>query len=106
MKYAFAAGMDNSEAIAAALVPYFSKTRDPETINRIYNLYDNITASDILENAKKYLTDKRLVVVSLSHEALPASERASGSIDELVEISKQAAPDIKTVLLQSCCLRP
>lgn len=101
MKYSFAAGMDNSEAIAAALVRYFTKTRDPETINRLYNLYDNITASDILENAKKYLTDKRLVVVSLSYEALPASERGAGSIDELVEMSKQAAPDIKTVLLQS-----
>ena len=101
LKYAFAAGMDNSEAIAEALVPYFTKTRDPETINRIYNLYDNITASDIRENAKKYLTDKRLVVVSLSHETLPVSERASGSIEGLVEISKQTAPEIKTVLLQS-----
>ena len=101
MKYSFAAGMDNSEAIAAALVPYFTKTRDPETINRVYNLYDNITASDIRENANKYLTDKRLVVISLSHEALPASEHAAGSIDRFVEMSKQAAPDIKTVLLQS-----
>jgi zinc protease len=101
MKYSFAAGMDNSEAIAAALVPYFTKTRDPETINRVYNLYDNITASDILENAKKYLTDKRLVVVSLSHETLPASERAAGSIDEFAEMSKKAAPEIKTVLLRS-----
>ena len=101
IKYAFAAGMDNSEAIAGALVPYIIKSRDPETINRAYDLYDSITASDIQENANKYLTDKRLVVVSLSHEALPAVECASGSIDRLVEISKQAAPEIKTVLQQS-----
>jgi len=101
IKYAFAAGMDNSEAIAGALVPYIIKSRDPETINRVYDLYDSITASDIQENANKYLTDKRLVVVSLSHEALPAVECASGSIDALVEISKQAAPEIKTVLQQS-----
>ena len=64
--------MDNSEAIASALVPYVSKTRDPETINRVYKIYDNITASDIQKNADKYLTDKGLVVVSLSHDALPA----------------------------------
>lgn len=101
MKYSFAAGMDNSEAIAVALVRYFTKTRDPETINLIYNLYDNITASDIRESAKKYLTDNRLVVISLSHEALTASERGAGSVDKLVETLKQQAPDIRTVLLQS-----
>ena len=101
IKYSFAAGMDNSEAIASALVPYVSKTRDPETINRVYKIYDNITASDIQKNADKYLTDKGLVVVSLSHDALPASKLPAGSVDELVKMSEKAAPEIRTVLLQS-----
>ncbi len=101
IRYSFAAGMDNSEAIASALVPYMARTRDPEAINRVYNLYDNVTASDIQENAKKYVTDRKLVVITLSHEPLPSSEPAAGSIDEIVKNSKQAPPDIKTVLLQS-----
>lgn len=101
IKYGFAAGMDNSEAIAGALVPYFVKSRDPETINRTYRLYDTVNATDIMENANKYLTDKRLVVVSLSHDALPSIESKTGSIDKLVETEKLAVPEIKTILLKS-----
>lgn len=101
LKYSFASNMDNSEAIASALVSFVAKTREPETINQVYNLYDNITADVIQKNAVKYFTDNHLVVVSLANETLPEVTTLTGSIDELVKMSQQEAPEIKTILLQS-----
>lgn len=98
LKYSFAHSMDNSQAIASALVGFVARTRDPETINRVYNLYDSITAQDIKEKANRYFSDKNLVVVSLSHEPLPAVASTTGSIDEIVRADLQAAPEITSVL--------
>lgn len=101
LRYSFAHSMDNSEAIASALVPFVSKTRDPETINRVYELYDTVTPQDVREKANQYFTDSRLVVVSLSQEPLPESASLTGSVDEIVEAEQETAADIATVLLQN-----
>lgn len=101
LKYSFANSMDNSEAIASALVQYVARTRDPETLNRVYRLYDTITPAHVNEKANQYFTDKRLVVVSLSHGPLPQVASLSGSIDELVQAEKVAPADIATVLQRS-----
>ncbi|MFQ5603650.1 MAG: M16 family metallopeptidase [bacterium] len=101
LKYSFAQQMDNSESIASALVGYVARTRDPETINRVYQLYDSITAEDILEKANQYYTDQRLVVTSLAHEAMPETASKTGSIDELVNSAMQAPPKIESVLMRN-----
>lgn len=101
LKYTFANSMDNSETIADALVGYVVRTRDPETINRVYKLYETITPEDVKSNAEKYFTDQRLVVVSLSHEPLPEVASKSGSIDDIVKSQMQAPPTIKTELLRN-----
>jgi zinc protease len=98
LKYTFANSMDNSETIAGALVGYVARTRDPETINRVYRLYDSITPADIREKAAKYYTDKRLVVATLSKDPLPEIADNAGSIDAIVKSMEQAPPDIRVVL--------
>ncbi|RMF64240.1 MAG: insulinase family protein, partial [Calditrichaeota bacterium] len=98
LKYSFANSLDNSEAIASALVGYVARTRDPETINRVYRLYDTITTDDILAKANEYFTDQNMVVVSLASEPLPEVASKTGSIDEIVRKAQQAAPKIATVL--------
>ncbi len=100
LKYSFANSMDNSETIASALVGYVVRTKDPETINRVYRLYDTITPEDIQAKANQYFTDNRLVVVSLSKEPLPDVATKTGSIDEIVKNALQAPPEIETVLLR------
>lgn len=100
LKYSFANSMDNSEAIASAIVGYVARTRDPETINRVYRLYDTITPDDIKAKANQYFTDKKLVVVSLSKESLPEVASATSSIDELVKADLQAPPKIESVLMR------
>ncbi len=98
LKYSFAHGMDNSEAIARAIVGYVGRTRDPETINRVYNLYDQVTAADIYAMANKYYTDNRMVITTLSHEELPETDSQIGSVDHIVQEAKGAVPEIAAVL--------
>ncbi len=101
LKYSFANSMNNSEAIAEAQVGYVVRTRDPETINRVYRLYDTITPEDIMNKANQFFTDKRLVVVSLFHEPMPEIASKAGSIDEFVKAEMQAPPVVESVLLRS-----
>ena len=98
MKYSFANSMDNSEAIASALVGYVGRTRDPETINRIYRLYDTITPKDIKKMANTYFTDKNLVTVTLAHGELPPVENKAGSVDAIAARSSRSERHFTTVL--------
>lgn len=101
LKYSFANGLDNSVAIAEALVGYVARTRDPETINRLYRLYETVTPQDVKEKANTYFTDQRLVVTSLASEPLPEVASKTNSIDTMVKADLQAPPDIETVLIRN-----
>jgi zinc protease len=68
LKYSFALGLDNSEAIAAGLAPYIALRRTPETLNRLYDLYASITPEDIQTMARKYFVDKHRTIVRLSNK--------------------------------------
>lgn len=97
MKYAFAQSMDSSEAIAEALSSFIFRSRDPETINRVYRLYETIDSKMVLHKARQYFTDRRMVVVSLSHETPTKHARQPGSVDTLATNNSKATADIKTV---------
>jgi len=68
LRYSFALGLDNSEAIAAALASYIALRRTPETINKVYDLYGVITPEDIQSMARKYFVDTHRTIVTLSHK--------------------------------------
>lgn len=65
LRYRFALSLDSSEAIAAALAQYVALRRTPETIDKLYMLYDQITPQDIRETAARYFVDKNRTVVML-----------------------------------------
>jgi zinc protease len=67
LKYSFALSLDDSEAIAAHLAPYLALRRNPETINKLYAIYDEITPADIQEMASRYFLDSSRTVVTLSY---------------------------------------
>jgi zinc protease len=67
-RYQFALGLNNSEAIASTVASYVALRRTPETINRYYDMFSKLTPADIQRVAKKYLTDKNLDVVTLTHD--------------------------------------
>ena len=66
LKYEFALRMDNSEAIADTIAHYVALRRSPETINKIYDLYDQITAEDLRQAARKYFVENGRTIVTLT----------------------------------------
>ena len=66
LKYSFVNSLDSSESIAATLASYMHFDRDPETINQLYNSFDNISADDIKRIANQYFIDENRTTVTLS----------------------------------------
>lgn len=69
LRYGFALGMDSSAAIASALAPYIALRRTPETINKLFALYQQITPQDIRTSASQYFTDANRTIVTLVSKA-------------------------------------
>ena len=67
-KYSFALSMDNSQAIAENIAPYVALRRTPETLNKLFVVYNSITPEDIQQMAKKYFVENHRTVVTLSHK--------------------------------------
>jgi zinc protease len=65
MRYGFALRMNSSPAIAAALAPYILLRRTPDTIDKLFALYQQITPQDIQMTAAKYFTDSHRTIVTL-----------------------------------------
>lgn len=66
LKYSFAMRLDNSEAIAATLAVYLALGPTPETINRLYNVYDSVTVEDVQKMAQKYFVDSGRIIATLA----------------------------------------
>ncbi|HXD19256.1 MAG TPA: pitrilysin family protein [Vicinamibacterales bacterium] len=69
MRYSFALRMNSSPAIAAALAPYILLTRTPDTINKVFALYQQVTPEDMRAMAGKYFTDNNRTIVTLTPKA-------------------------------------
>jgi len=65
-RYQFALGLDNSEAIAETLAHYLALSDTPETINRVYEMYSQVTPEDVRRIAQKYLTENNRTIITLS----------------------------------------
>jgi zinc protease len=68
LRYQFAIGMNSTPAIAATLAHYLGLRRTPETINKRYQLYRNVTVDDVMRVANKYFIEKERTVATLKFE--------------------------------------
>ena len=66
LRYAFSLRLDNSESIAAAVARAIPLRRTPDTINKLYALYAQLTPEDIREVARKYLVSNGRTIVTLT----------------------------------------
>lgn len=66
LRYSFALSMNSSEAIASTLAPYIGLRRTPETIDKLFALYDSVTPEDIRRTAQHYFDDKNRTIVTLA----------------------------------------
>jgi zinc protease len=66
LKYSYAMSIDNPDAIANSISHYLYLTGDPESLNRLYALYDKVTVEDIKMVANKYFVDSGLTIATIS----------------------------------------
>jgi zinc protease len=66
LRYAMALRMDSSDSIAQIVASFVALRRTPETMNRLYEQYAQLTPADIREAAKKYLVENTRTIVTLS----------------------------------------
>ncbi len=69
LKYSFAMSIDNPTAIANSLSHYIQLTGDPESLNRLYALYDRVSVEDLETVAVKYLVEDGLTIATISPDA-------------------------------------
>jgi zinc protease len=68
LKYGFAMRMDTPDAIAGSLSHYIHLTGDPEAVNRLYALYDQVTVEDVKRVAAQYFQPERLTIATISDD--------------------------------------
>ncbi|HEX8569579.1 MAG TPA: pitrilysin family protein, partial [Caulobacteraceae bacterium] len=85
LKYGFASALDNTESVASVVVEYVAATRDVNTLNEVYRLYDAVTPADIQRVARKYFTDRGMIVSTLAHGDVDAAAKAAGSVDRYLQ---------------------
>lgn len=68
MRYSFARGLDSPGPVAETLAHYLQLTGDPDTVNRVYALYDAVTPDDVLRVAGEYFTEANRTLVVLKEE--------------------------------------
>ncbi len=69
IKYQYAMSIDNPSTIANSLCWYITLTGDPESLNRLYALYDKVTVEDLKKVASKYFVPSGLTVATISADA-------------------------------------
>ena len=69
MKYQFLMGLDTADSVANTMAHYLALTNDPETVNRVYELYDAVTVEDVCSLAKKYFRPENRTIVTLTQSA-------------------------------------
>ncbi len=71
MRYSFSMSLNNPNNVARTLAHYMQLTRDAETINRIYRLYEQVTAHDIMTTTQSYFSESnRTIVTIVENESL------------------------------------
>jgi zinc protease len=66
IRYSFALRMNSSPAVAGALAPYIGLKRSPDTINKLFALYQQVTPEDIRSIAKQYFVPNNRTIVTLA----------------------------------------
>jgi zinc protease len=66
LKYSFADSLGTTDGIAGSLVYYINLTGNPDTVNKVFDLYEKITPEDIQEKTRKYFQITNSTVVTLT----------------------------------------
>ncbi|MDQ2869218.1 MAG: insulinase family protein [Acidobacteriota bacterium] len=105
VRYSFARTLDNTDTIAATLARFVRYRRSYSTLNAFYRRLSTLTAADLQAAANEYFTDPRLVVTTLSQDAMPAAIAATPSLASFAPADSRgasaAASDFPVILQKS-----
>lgn len=93
-KYGFVRTLDNSESIASTLAQFVHFKRSYSTLNNYYELYPKLTRGDLADVARKYLTEERMVIATVSHDSLPETFKSPPKILKPKKIENRELPYI------------
>ena len=68
-RYQFTMQLDNSQTVAATVARYVAMKRTPDTIDRLFAIYAQLTPEDIRAAARKYLAESGRTIVTLTGPA-------------------------------------
>jgi zinc protease len=66
LKYSFAMRIDNPDEIAESLSHYVMLTGDPESLNKLYALYDEVSVENVRQVARTYFVPNALTIATIS----------------------------------------
>jgi zinc protease len=66
MKYEFLLRTDTADSVANTMAHYLSLTNEPSTVNKVYALYDRVSAEDVRSLAQKYFRPENRTSVTLT----------------------------------------
>jgi len=93
--YGFARTLDNSESIAGTLARYVRFRREYGTVNELYRTYARLTPDDLQAAARRFLTDARMVLATLSHGDLPTAAVSAPAIPATV--AADSGPAVRVI---------
>lgn len=100
-RYGLVRSLVSTEAIAATVARFMRYDRSYDTLNRLFRVYAALTPDDLLRAAKTYLTDERLVLTTLSSEAMPDSMARVPRLADLAGPDAAGAGELKVVEVSS-----
>jgi zinc protease len=103
-RYGLVRSLDNTERIAATLARYVRYRRSFGTLNNVFRVYQSLTPEDLLATARRYFTDNRLVLTSLSKDPMPAAVETLPALASLAPKTAAAAKAEAPVVLQKTTL--
>jgi zinc protease len=96
-RYGFVRGLDNTDAIASTVASFAHFERSFDTINKYYRALATVGPDQIQNTAQKYLSDKNLVVTTLSQQPLGEAMAKVPSVDAMSVPQAEQTVNIKFV---------
>jgi zinc protease len=103
-RYGLVRSLDNTERIAATLARFVRYRRSYDTLNSLFRVYQSLTPDDLLAAARRYFTDNRLVVTTLSKDPMPAAVQTLPTLAAVAPPSAAAGKADVPIVLQKTVL--
>jgi len=105
-RYAFVRGLDNTDAIASTIASFAHFERSYDTINKYYRALASIGPDEIQKTARTYLTDKNLVVTTLSQQPLAEGMGKVPSVDAMSSATPATAQKVDIKFIEQKSVLP